>query len=517
MRVVKDEGYDPRAFDTKMAAAAGGRKVQYAKNLYSPASVAPESVPQQEASIARARWYWREDSHNIDKHNPRDVLDGQFVSYAGSVGMELDRKYDAFVSGGERIFEIDLNDRIGSTGTEQKAHNAHTGAVFNIDLSAMAQINVKSGFRRDIKRVVVSEKVEAPVPVRAVAPVQTEAQADPQTDAMLAKVKKELGLEGTLSEVATQACGMLGVTIGSENTPAMKIALAHQSLFGNAAPATPGPLDGWTNVLGGSLGGLFSGGGGEGAKHTSTISKAAQARVLTDAFKLKMQRALGAKGNLPTDLQGEDSLICYPGQLLQTSKTRPDGWAFGSVCYDPAGADRPPLGIDGISLSTGWFPLAATDLPTADQMAELQKMMGGGDGAADALKAPDTWTRVKDPMLPEMVPVGLGTPEAQAVKAAFMKTLTPNVKIRSIERIQNTSMWQSYAVKRQTIVMRDKDAKSGNQSRLERIWLFHGTDGDTVPKIVGMGFNRSFCGKNATRCKEVAADSNAAGPRHVRT
>ena len=59
-------------------------------------------------------------------------------------------------------------------------------------------------------------------------------------------------------------------------------------------------------------------------------------------------------------------------------------------------------------------------------------------------------------------------------------------------------MWQSYAVKRQTIVMRDKDAKSGNQSRLERIWLFHGTDGDTVPKIVGMGFNRSFCGKNAT-------------------
>ena len=102
-------------------------------------------------------------------------------------------------------------------------------------------------------------------------------------------------------------------------------------------------------------------------------------------------------------------------------------------------------------------------------------------------------------MLPEMVLVGLDTPEAQAVKAAFMKTLTPNVKIRSIERIQNTSMWQSYAVKRQTIIMRDKDAKSDNVSRLERIWLFHGTDGDTVPKIVGMGFNRSFAGKNMCR------------------
>ena len=30
------------------------------------------------------------------------------------------------------------------------------------------------------------------------------------------------------------------------------------------------------------------------------------------------------------------------------------------------------------------------------------------------------------------------------------------------------------------------------------MWLFHGTDETTVPKITSMGFNRSFCGKNAT-------------------
>ena len=30
------------------------------------------------------------------------------------------------------------------------------------------------------------------------------------------------------------------------------------------------------------------------------------------------------------------------------------------------------------------------------------------------------------------------------------------------------------------------------------MWLFHGSDVDTVPKITQMGFNRSFCGKNAT-------------------
>merc|ERR1712139_58590 len=84
---------------------------------------------------------------------------------------------------------------------------------------------------------------------------------------------------------------------------------------------------------------------------------------------------------------------------------------------------------------------------------------------------------------------------------AFMKTLGPHIKVQEVLRIQNTSMWQSYAVKRQTVLQREKDsaaAKSVSQSRFERVWLFHGTDQDTVPKIIEMGFNRIFCGKNAT-------------------
>ena len=84
---------------------------------------------------------------------------------------------------------------------------------------------------------------------------------------------------------------------------------------------------------------------------------------------------------------------------------------------------------------------------------------------------------------------------------------------------QNMSMWQSYAVKRQTVYMRaEKEAGNASpgklhfpaspgkhpkhdfttSSRYERVWLFHGTDQDTVPKIYQQGFNRSFCGKNAT-------------------
>ena len=48
----------------------------------------------------------------------------------------------------------------------------------------------------------------------------------------------------------------------------------------------------------------------------------------------------------------------------------------------------------------------------------------------------------------------------------------------------------------------DKAAQAAKEAavanRVERVWLFHGTDEDTVPKITSMGFNRSFCGKNAT-------------------
>ena len=51
---------------------------------------------------------------------------------------------------------------------------------------------------------------------------------------------------------------------------------------------------------------------------------------------------------------------------------------------------------DGISLSAGWFPLACTDVPSVDQLGELQKLRGGaGDSALDP---PKYWGQVKDPL-----------------------------------------------------------------------------------------------------------------------
>merc|ERR1712164_111413 len=81
--------------------------------------------------------------------------------------------------------------------------------------------------------------------------------------------------------------------------------------------------------------------------------------------------------------------------------------------------------------------------------------------------------------------------EKSDVAANFMQTLNhTNVRIMGIERIQNVSMWQSYAVKRQTVLSREqKQDNTKTQSRFERAWLFHGCHPDVVPNIMQQGFN----------------------------
>merc|ERR1712070_1117465 len=54
-----------------------------------------------------------------------------------------------------------------------------------------------------------------------------------------------------------------------------------------------------------------------------------------------------------------------------------------------------------------------------------------------------------------------------------------------------------YSVKKSQICAREED-ESKALRKYVRCWLFHGCPGDIVPKILQQGFNRSFCGKNAT-------------------
>lgn len=176
-------------------------------------------------------------------------------------------------------------------------------------------------------------------------------------------------------------------------------------------------------------------------------------------------------------------------------------------------------------------------MATAKHLSDLSKLLGGEDQASGALKPPATWKQLKDPMTIEFNILPDGS-EKQGVVNAFMRTLSPSIKVQSVERVQNLTMWQSYAVKRQSIITREstggqlgsrlrqrllvwlllllpgclraavanvdlrltgdpaKDHR--NEANLERVWLWHGTDEDTVAKIAQQGFNRTFAGKNAT-------------------
>ena len=84
--------------------------------------------------------------------------------------------------------------------------------------------------------------------------------------------------------------------------------------------------------------------------------------------------------------------------------------------------------------------------------------------------------------------------EKNAVVAAFLSSLSAyRVEVLSVERVQNTTLWDTFAAKKQTMLARP----GATVDKCERS-LFHGTDEDTAPKIVAQGFNRSFNGKNAT-------------------
>jgi hypothetical protein len=119
---------------------------------------------------------------------------------------------------------------------------------------------------------------------------------------------------------------------------------------------------------------------------------------------------------------------------------------------------------------------------------------------AQHMNPPGTWSAMKNQAVAELFPLPPG-PELYQVRQAFMKTLNSSIKNVNVQRIQNVSLWRQYATKRWEFVSREcESTREGpsSQARCERVWLFHGTDEDTVKKIVQRGFNRSFAGKNAT-------------------
>ncbi|XP_047448843.1 protein mono-ADP-ribosyltransferase PARP14-like isoform X2 [Mugil cephalus] len=103
----------------------------------------------------------------------------------------------------------------------------------------------------------------------------------------------------------------------------------------------------------------------------------------------------------------------------------------------------------------------------------------------DDAALPSHWDDMKGD-IEKLFPVAQGSQEYNDVETEFTKTgLTAN--IISIERVQNTTLWQSYQLMKKQMEVKNKHK---NNERL----LFHGTCSTAIDLINKQGFNRSYAG-----------------------
>ena len=107
---------------------------------------------------------------------------------------------------------------------------------------------------------------------------------------------------------------------------------------------------------------------------------------------------------------------------------------------------------------------------------------------------PDTWRpRNARARPPEAIEIGAGCPEWANVEATFLASLGDGAAadlggIASIKRIENQHLWELYAAKRHSMLLRAEaeGVSEAQRDAYERNGLFHGTDSDTIAKIVTM-------------------------------
>ncbi|XP_041056899.1 protein mono-ADP-ribosyltransferase PARP14-like isoform X2 [Carcharodon carcharias] len=110
---------------------------------------------------------------------------------------------------------------------------------------------------------------------------------------------------------------------------------------------------------------------------------------------------------------------------------------------------------------------------------------------AAMFELPTNWTIMNNQ---EVLVVSLqsGTTEYKDVAKTFKNSCKKTiVDIVKIERIQNRKLWQSYSVRKETA------QRKNPRLNIEQI-LYHGTTKEISQKVNKTGFNRSFCGRNAT-------------------
>ncbi|KAL3864673.1 hypothetical protein ACJMK2_006335 [Sinanodonta woodiana] len=106
-------------------------------------------------------------------------------------------------------------------------------------------------------------------------------------------------------------------------------------------------------------------------------------------------------------------------------------------------------------------------------------------------EAPSTWTKMAQNENLKVVNLQNTDQEYQDVQQKFHASVGGNRPIIKLERIQNRTLYQQYEAKKKLI-------EQNNRGHPNESSLWHGTSVDSVDSISMHGFNRSYCGKNAT-------------------
>eukprot|EP00912_Choanoflagellata_sp_UC4_P001709 UC4_evm1s1092 len=185
--------------------------------------------------------------------------------------------------------------------------------------------------------------------------------------------------------------------------------------------------------------------------------------------------------------EGQQTLNLVMGQLIQIQrKSDGDDMAYGTVIF--ADTEEAKKTLD----DNGWFPLKNTVAPPDPKlMASFNKSLGGD---LNALEPPAHWSPQINQHSADYIKLDANSKEYLTLEKLFNRSQNPPLSIINITRIQNVSLFQSYAVKKMSM---GKYMTKGQQ--LEHSYLFHGTHKDTVDKIAQQGFNRSFAGLNMVR------------------
>ncbi|WAR21749.1 PAR14-like protein [Mya arenaria] len=105
-------------------------------------------------------------------------------------------------------------------------------------------------------------------------------------------------------------------------------------------------------------------------------------------------------------------------------------------------------------------------------------------------EVPANWKPMKGNLL--VYKMALADQEYTDIAWKFYASSGADFTIHAIEKVQNKSLWLQYEAKKKQLEGQNPAGTKNEQ------FLWHGTSEDTVDSVNAHGFNRSYCGKNAT-------------------